>query len=122
MPAQTSQARKNFEPNSQPIPRATPFQLPAQARDSSCQPSPVIPAPDYSKPARISSRILTQACDSNCQPRPVILPPDLIQARANLKPCAQLNPCRSGASTSPDHPFPPAGLPRVSTRLTSLTA
>ncbi|GMN61115.1 hypothetical protein TIFTF001_030210 [Ficus carica] len=68
-----------------------------------CQPRPVIPAPDHSKPARILGRILSQA-------------------RVTFGPCPQSSPRRSGASSSPGHPVTPDGLPRVSTRLTSLIA
>ncbi|GMN59647.1 hypothetical protein TIFTF001_028747 [Ficus carica] len=51
-----------------------------------------------------------------------VMPAQTFQARESFGPCSQPSPRKSGASSSPGHPFPPTGLPRVSTRFTSLTS
>ncbi|GMN68155.1 hypothetical protein TIFTF001_037213 [Ficus carica] len=95
--------------------------LPAQARDFSFRPQPKPTRSPAASPScslhvcqlKPTNPLPAQAHDSNSRP---------FQARANSGPCPQPSPRRSGASSSLGHPFPLAGLPRVSTRLTSLTA
>ncbi|GMN73435.1 hypothetical protein TIFTF001_054869 [Ficus carica] len=104
-------------PDRSPSPRAAhcepqlfPLRAPAQARDFSSRPQPKparSPAASSScslhvRQPRPANPLPAQACDSSSRP---------FQDRVNSGLCPQPSPRRSGASSSPGHPVPPAGLP-----------
>nr|GMN74694.1 hypothetical protein TIFTF001_055030 [Ficus carica]GMN74702.1 hypothetical protein TIFTF001_055033 [Ficus carica] len=80
--------RVPFQPRPQPKPARSP------AASPNCSLHVLQPRPANPLPA--------QACDSSSRP---------FQDRVNSGPCPQPSPRISGASSSPGHPVPPAGLP-----------